>query len=502
MMSPPASSGQRPRGSLEYEQRRPAADELLDAPVNWDTVDYVIDCVVWAVSYACYDGETWLAPMLKTAFFCDFAQSIIRRSGVPVPVILTCLAYVEKASRVMEPMPIDWACERVFLGALLLAARSTAEYRHYDDSWWARLTGVLSASDVGNIDYDFRQLIGYDFQVHEHDVIKHCDAIVDRCGQQAGYWSNPPFAEDRLRYTQHASPMGSRPGRFTTRWLVSNWNEAPPTNITVTPPPSIHLVSWNVDFMAPNANARLQHALDHIRSTLEQQGGGSDGSLVPCCVLLQEVEGNATPIILKSKWVREHFVVVPTSPSQWPSTRYGNVTLVSNTVPIVGAQSLVFANSFMGRNALCVDVQLARPGEEESALLRIANVHLESMPEGTSRRPAQLSATAELLRDPSVQAGVVAGDMNPIDPRDANLPAEVGLTDAYQGAEDDEASFTWGYQPRNRFPVCRMDKILYTKHLSLVVDAPSRIGVGVKTSKGQWASDHYGLMTIVKFREQ
>ncbi|KAH9843760.1 Endonuclease/exonuclease/phosphatase [Rhodofomes roseus] len=293
-----------------------------------------------------------------------------------------------------------------------------------------------------------------------------------------------------------------RPGRFTTRWLVSNWNEAPPTNITVTPPPSMHLVSWNVDFMAPNANARLQHALDHIRTTLEQQGGGSDGSLVPCCVLLQEVEGNATPIILKSKWVREHFVVVPTSPSQWPSTRYGNVTLVSNTVPIVGAQSLVFANSFMGRNALCVDVQLARPGEEESALLRIANVHLESMPEGTSRRPAQLSATAELLRDPSVQAGVVAGDMNPIDPRDANLPAEVGLTDAYQGAEDDEASFTWGYQPRNRFPVCRMDKILYTKHLSLVVDAPSRIGVGVKTSKGQWASDHYGLMTIVKFREQ
>ncbi|KAH9843759.1 uncharacterized protein C8Q71DRAFT_852284 [Rhodofomes roseus] len=238
MMSPPASSGQRPRrcrGSLEYEQRRPAADELLDAPVNWDTVDYVIDCVVWAVSYACYDGETWLAPMLKTAFFCDFAQSIIRRSGVPVPVILTCLAYVEKASRVMEPMPIDWACERVFLGALLLAARSTAEYRHYDDSWWARLTGVLSASDVGNIDYDFRQLIGYDFQVHEHDVIKHCDAIVDRCGQQAGYWSNPPFAEDRLRYTQHASPMGSRyaypsSGSSTNTGcasLGSYWNTCP-----------------------------------------------------------------------------------------------------------------------------------------------------------------------------------------------------------------------------------------------------------------------------------
>ncbi|KAH9938708.1 Endonuclease/exonuclease/phosphatase [Fomitopsis serialis] len=291
-----------------------------------------------------------------------------------------------------------------------------------------------------------------------------------------------------------------KPGRFSTKWLLSDWKFLSKKRNTTPQPTSIRLVSWNVDFMAPNADARLRCALDHIRSALEGQAGGADAgeSPVPCCILLQEIEGEAMSVLLKHRWVREHFIAIPTSANTWPSPRYGNVTLVSNTVPTVGAQSLVFGNSVMGRNAVFVDVQLAAPGDGTPALLRIANVHLESLPEGTSRRPAQLLATAELLRAPGVHAGIVAGDMNPIDPRDATLPAEAELTDAYQGSEDDETSFTWGYQPRNRFPVCRMDKILHTGSSSLVVDPPSRIGVGLKTAKGQWASDHYGLMTTVR----
>ncbi|KZT74491.1 hypothetical protein DAEQUDRAFT_720665 [Daedalea quercina L-15889] len=311
----------------------------------------------------------------------------------------------------------------------------------------------------------------------------------------------PDLLEDTFTFPNEIVPLS--PERFATRWMNGGWNPLPNERLGDTPPPtSLRLVCWNVDFMAPNANIRLQCALDHIRSTLETQGTAADaGSLIPCCVLLQEIEGDAMPILLKNKWVREHFIVIPTSIKHWPSPQYGNVTLVSNTVPIVSAQSLVFGNSRMGRNALLVDVQLKMPGDDEPALLRIANVHLESLPEGTSKRPEQLSATAELLRAAGVRAGVVAGDMNPIDPRDATIPAEAGLTDAYQGAEDDESNFTWGCQPPNRFPACRMDKVLYTGNSSMVVDTPSRLGVGLKTGRGQWVSDHHGLMTTVRFCE-
>lgn len=287
-------------------------------------------------------------------------------------------------------------------------------------------------------------------------------------------------------------------GRFTTKWLVSNWKTQPKYR-SITPPKSIRLISWNVDFMASNAGARLRHALDHIRSHLEQPDGGDDVSLVPSCILLQEIDGNAMSVILNNEWVRKHFIVVPTSTKSWPSSRYGNVTLISDTVPTVGAQSLVFANSRMGRNAVIVDVHLAASGNDMLVLLRIANVHLESLPEGTRKRPGQLLSTAELLREDGVHAGVVAGDMNPIDPRDATIPAEAGLMDAYRGAEDDESGFTWGYQPRSRFPTCRMDKILHTDNASLVIDPPNRIGVGLKMPNGQWVSDHYGLMTTIRF---
>ena len=291
-------------------------------------------------------------------------------------------------------------------------------------------------------------------------------------------------------------------GLYTSKWSLSNWNTLPKYS-KIAPPKSIKLVSWNVDFMAPRAEDRLRCAMDHIRSHLEEptEDGSVSHRIFPSCVLLQEIHGDAMSIILRNKWIREHFIVVPTSTRYWPSSRYGNVTLISSTVPAVRAQSLVFGNSRMGRNAVVVDVHLAAPGSDTPALLRIANVHLESLPEGTSKRPEQLLSTAELLRADGVQAGVVAGDMNPIDSRDASLPAEASLTDAYQGAEDDESAFTWGYQPRNRFPACRMDKILYTGSAVLEVDAPCRIGVGLKMATGQWVSDHYGLITTVRFGE-
>ncbi|KAH9938709.1 uncharacterized protein B0H18DRAFT_1112834 [Fomitopsis serialis] len=219
------SSGLRPQRPA-YDQRehhRRIAEEPRHDPVNWDVIDYLIDCVVWTVSHACYDGETWLAPVLKTAFLCDFVQNLIRRSGVPMPVILTCLTYLERASSTMGPLPLNWACERTFLGAFLVAARGTIEYQ-YADAWWAHLTGVLSADDIEMIDRDFRQLINYNLQVHANDYSKHYRAIMERCERKTSYWSKPPFMEERRLDPRYASPIGhldARPSRSSSRSSAS-----------------------------------------------------------------------------------------------------------------------------------------------------------------------------------------------------------------------------------------------------------------------------------------
>ena len=87
----------------------------------------------------------------------------------------------------------------------------------------------------------------------------------------------------------------------------------------------------------------------------------------------------------------------------------------------------------------------------------------------------------------------------PVAAADALLPGAVGLCDAWAGGADDGRDTTWGYQPpSHEFAPGRLDKVLYVPNGVCAVDRPERVGVGVKTALGQWASDHFGLMTSVR----
>lgn len=274
------------------------------------------------------------------------------------------------------------------------------------------------------------------------------------------------------------------------------------------PRTSIKILTWNVDFMAPNVRTRMSTVLDHIQTDVFSCQ--DDEQPEPCCILLQEVDQDAFPEILENEWIRQHFCVVPTKAGAWPFSQYGNVTLVSRTIPVASAQILEFRNSGMGRHALIVDLRLDAPhiSEESGAegdgsdadgvTVRVANVHLESLPAGTSSRPVQLSATADMLREEGIHAGIVAGDMNAITPDDASIHEEAGLHDAWTGEDEDEEAWTWGHQPPREFPPGRLDKILYTPAERCAVDEPERVGIGLQTAFEAWASDHYGLVTTLR----
>lgn len=276
---------------------------------------------------------------------------------------------------------------------------------------------------------------------------------------------------------------------------------------------SIKILTWNVDFMASNVRTRMSAVLNHIQNDVFECP--NDEQPEPCCILLQEVEPDSFPEILEHEWIREHFCVVPTKAGAWPSVHYGNVTLVSRTIPVLSARLLRFGDSWMNRHAVLVDLRLDAPDvpEDESGgedggedaksgdsyvTVRVANVHLESLPAGTPLRPGQLAATADLLREEGVHAGIAAGDMNAITPDDTLVHEEAGLVDAWAGDNEDADALTWGFQPPNQFPPGRLDKILYTPGETCAVDEPQRVGVGLKTLKGQWASDHYGLVASLR----
>ena len=269
------------------------------------------------------------------------------------------------------------------------------------------------------------------------------------------------------------------------------------------------LLTWNVNGLDTNFDARFRVILKDIKEKIFHCQGMLRPE--PSCILLQEMNETGLTQLLQDRWIREHYVVVPTKKEQWPRPDIGNVTLVSRTVPVLRAFSLEFYHhpchpeiSPMWRHALVVDVRLgvkspARPHDgADERTLRIVNVHLESLVPGATYRPYQLQYASLLLQEANVHAGIIAGDMNFLVPMDWALPAWQGLADAWRGPEDGRGN-TWGYQPppprETNIPPGRLDRVLYRANGKCAVDEPYRVGVGLKTNAGQWASDHFGLFS-------
>ncbi|KAI8980165.1 Endonuclease/exonuclease/phosphatase [Trametes punicea] len=255
---------------------------------------------------------------------------------------------------------------------------------------------------------------------------------------------------------------------------------------------ALRLITWNVDFMQRDTAGRLECILSYLQDSI------LSSSPPPSCILLQELDASSLAAILLNAWVREHYVVTPPTTEHWKA-HYGNATLISRVAPFQNTQMLVFANSHMGRAAIFVDVAMRSPDSGEVRTVRIANTHLESLPQGANARPKQLAAIADLLRGHGIDAGIVGGDMNMIgDVADQSIHVAAGLRDACH-SPDDPSSHTWGYQPSTRYPPGRLDRVFFVGD-RLHVDPVEVIGKGLRTKTGQWASDHYGLTTTLSFR--
>ena len=88
---------------------------------------YVVDRVVDVVDYALgrpstsTRGRPPARSSAASAEFSGFAATVIERAGVQLPVVLGTLVYLDRAKPHLQLSLEEWACERVFLGALICA---------------------------------------------------------------------------------------------------------------------------------------------------------------------------------------------------------------------------------------------------------------------------------------------------------------------------------------------------------------------------------------------
>jgi len=92
--------------------------------------DYVVDCVVDTVDYAMNRPSTSVgrrsaSHKTETAAFTTFVTNVLTRAEVTIPVVLASLVYVDRAKPHLHIALEEWACERVFLGAVMLASKVT-----------------------------------------------------------------------------------------------------------------------------------------------------------------------------------------------------------------------------------------------------------------------------------------------------------------------------------------------------------------------------------------
>ncbi len=64
----------------------------------------------------------------RHADFLNFVNNVLYKAEVKVPVLLVALVYIDRARPHLQIALEQWACERVFMGALILAnkVRSSA----------------------------------------------------------------------------------------------------------------------------------------------------------------------------------------------------------------------------------------------------------------------------------------------------------------------------------------------------------------------------------------
>ncbi|KAK8048132.1 endonuclease/exonuclease/phosphatase family protein [Apiospora phragmitis] len=292
---------------------------------------------------------------------------------------------------------------------------------------------------------------------------------------------------------------------------------------------NLAVFSWNIDFMLPFAEARMDAALETLRDVTTSQ----PATTTAVVIFLQECVQSDLATIAAKPWVRDRFFLTDLFggsgvKNNWRSSSYGTTTLVDRRLPLVEVFRVPYGErTRMRRDALFADVLLmgkdgnGNKGQLEKKV-RLCNTHLESLDLMPPFRPAQMQLVVRYLKqnknNEKVAAGIAAGDFNAIQDFDRRLHADNGLRDAYLemgGLEDCDEGYTWGQQARTalrvRYGCSRMDKVYYSGgEDALRLRRFERFGAGVelpvshKEERRQlveemgferpWVTDHLGVM--------
>ncbi|KAI0786482.1 hypothetical protein C8Q75DRAFT_808460 [Abortiporus biennis] len=223
--------------SLLSSYQKPQLDCLLNLQISMDFINIVADCVVDVVRAALdRQGMYPTSSALKTPNFVHFVASSIVRSRAPIATVLVALAYVERARQHLRCDASFLLCERVFLGAFILA------HKYTNDSWmrastWARLVNVLGASDIVRIEREYLDVLDYNLSIKEEDLLVHYDTIMSRCIPWYSQWKSIMEYQPPNQYLSGQELEWGVPSPSSSR------SQSPTDSLILTPPNAFGIAS-------------------------------------------------------------------------------------------------------------------------------------------------------------------------------------------------------------------------------------------------------------------
>ncbi|KAF8145303.1 hypothetical protein K438DRAFT_1945139 [Mycena galopus ATCC 62051] len=170
-----SSSPVHPASLVDPARHSPELMQLVDIDLSQPVIHYVVDCVSDAVNYAFGRPATFRSAHSRK--FTNFVSNVLSRAEVAPPTLLVALVYISRSRTHLSIALEQWALERVFLGALIIASKYTQDST-LKNVHWGMVTGVFGKGDIGRIEREFLDVIDWQLGVAEADVLAHHEGLV------------------------------------------------------------------------------------------------------------------------------------------------------------------------------------------------------------------------------------------------------------------------------------------------------------------------------------
>ncbi|KAF9446409.1 hypothetical protein P691DRAFT_631794, partial [Macrolepiota fuliginosa MF-IS2] len=208
-----------PNSLVDPATHSPALLELISIKVSRPVIEYLVDCVVETVDYA-MGRPTPSSSRGRSrgrrpehAKFSTFVKNVIERAEINIQTIIASLVYIDRAKPHLHIALEEWALERVFLGAIIVASKylndSTLKNVH-----WALCTGVFGKRDVGRIEREYLDVLDFELGVTEADLLSHHQGLLN-----AVFPTSHAYRNQHLQFTHSHSA--------TSRTVSSQVSSAP-----------------------------------------------------------------------------------------------------------------------------------------------------------------------------------------------------------------------------------------------------------------------------------